>query len=128
MTRQTLLTTAEAAAQAARFLDSMKGENILILDVARICNFTSYFLVATATSSPHLRAMAARLEREMREQGVRADNVAPGDGVSWIVLDFGDFVVHLFSAEAREYYRLEALWHDARTVPWTPMEQPTQAL
>ncbi|HPS01142.1 MAG TPA: ribosome silencing factor [Candidatus Sumerlaeota bacterium] len=124
MTRQTELTTAEAVAQAARFLDSMKGENILILDVARICNFTSYFVVATATSSPHLRALAARLERDMREQGVRPDNVAPGDGVSWIVLDFGDFVVHLFSGEARDYYRLEALWHDARTVPWTPMVQP----
>jgi len=128
LTRQTLLTTAEAADQAARFLDPMKGESILILDVASICNFTSYFLVATATSSPHLRAMAARLERELREQGLRPDNVATGDGVSWIVLDYGDFIVHLFSAEAREYYRLEDLWHDARTVPWTPMEPPVRPL
>jgi ribosome-associated protein len=126
LTRQTELTTEEAVAQAARFLDAMKGENILILDGPA-------FVTSPATlwwrppPLPPPACPAARLERDMREQGVRPDNVAPGDGVSWIVLDFGDFVVHLFSAEARDYYRLEALWHDAKVVPWAPIEQPVPA-
>lgn len=109
----------EMAVASARLMDEQKAENIRVLNVAKTCNFTDYFILATANSSLQLRALGGKLQRELRERGRRPMGVAGLEAASWLVLDYGDMVIHVFSAEARDYYRLEDLWGDAEKVDWT---------
>ena len=113
------MTSRELAVAAARLMDDQKAEDILILDMEGVCNFTSFFVIATASSSPQLRAMGGRIRRDMRDRGFRPTGIAGVDSASWLVLDYADLVIHVFSAEARDYYRLENLWRDALPVDWT---------
>lgn len=111
------MNTLEKACVAARTADAMKNENIVVLDVTGLCNFTDYFVVATCSASTLLRGTAHRIERDLREAGERpfADNLA---STAWMLLDYGDLVVHLFTPEARKYYRLEELWEGAKICEW----------
>lgn len=108
----------ELAILAARLIDDMKAENIQVLDVREICNFTNFFVLATATSSPQLRAVAQHVQRRLRERGERPISGGDIDTSTWIALDYYDVVVHIMSAEARDYYNIESLWQDAETVEW----------
>ena len=108
----------DLAISIAHLIDDLKGQRIRILDVSEACNFTSYFVLATAMSSPQIRAIAGRVQRDLRDRGIRPIGVAGVDTDSWAVLDFGDIVVHVFSLEAREHYNLENLWHDGTVVEW----------
>lgn len=114
----------EKGINVARLIDEHKGENINVLDVDTVCNFTSVFVVASANSSPQLRALAGRVQRKMREWGHRPIGVSGSGTTSWVVLDFADIVVHLFNVEAREYYRLEELWKDATPIIWEDPSAP----
>jgi len=108
----------DKAVEVARIADDQKAEAIVALDVKGQCNFTDFFVVATCDSSVQLRAVSRRIQHELREIGCRpiADNDTASH--SWVIVDYGDVVVHLFSTESREYYRLESLWADARRVDW----------
>ena len=87
-----------------------------------MCNFADYFVIATCNSTLQLRGLGHKIERELRESGVRPFKVAGYDTTTWIVQDYGDVVVHLFSVEAREHYRLENLWRDAPRIDWATMD------
>ncbi len=115
--------TLQPVLQAACLIDEMKGVDVTVLDISKLCSFTDYFVIGTGTSSSQLRALSSRVERTMREQGCKAIGASGGDSESWIVLDFGDFLVHLMSEEARDHYRLEALWQDADIVNWQEHKQ-----
>lgn len=108
----------EKAIQIARLADENKAGQIRILDVSRFCNFTDIFVIATCGSSLQLRSLGRRIEKELREEGERPISCAGYDTTSWVVLDYADVVVHLFSAEAREYYRIDRLWRDGVEVDW----------
>ena len=106
------------ATTIARLADEQKASQILTLDVKAVCNFADYFVIATCRSTLHLRAVANRVVREMRELGHRPLTGVEYETTRWIVADFGDVVVHLFTREARDYYRLETLWQDGEKVDW----------
>jgi len=106
----------EKALAIARIADENKASDIRILDVGRLCNFTDIFVIATCASAPQLRAVGHKIERRMREAGDRAISAVGYETTSWVVADFGDVVVHLFSPEAREYYRLDRLWRDGKGI------------
>lgn len=97
-------------------LEDKKGEDILLLDIKDVASFTDYFVICTGTSDRMLDALAdgtlegvrARHRKRGRKQG------RPSDG--WVVVDYGDVVVHLFSPEQREYYDLEDLWQDGKVL------------
>jgi ribosome-associated protein len=110
--------TSEKAALAARIADEHKADNIAVLDVTGICNFTDCFVVLSCASSLQLRGIAHRIERGLREHGVRTISSSGYNTSGWIVLDYGDVVIHLFHPETRGYYRLESLWADAKKVKW----------
>ncbi|HOW65809.1 MAG TPA: ribosome silencing factor [Candidatus Paceibacterota bacterium] len=94
--------------------DDKKAENLTILDVRKLTSVTDYFVMATATSEPHLRAIMDEITGRLREEHQlrpRAiDGVMP---TQWIVLDYTDVIVHLMRSEIREHYALEDFWGDA---------------
>jgi ribosome-associated protein len=91
-------------------LEQKKGEDILLLDIREIADFADYFVLCTGTSDRMLQALADDLTEQVRKQQQvqsRKEGIAQ-DG--WILVDFGDVIVHLFSPDRRDYYRLEDLW------------------
>jgi ribosome-associated protein len=109
--------TLEKAYHAARIADAMKADNISVLDVTGNCNFTDCFVVATCSASTLLRSTAHRIQKDLRDLGVRPmdENLT---SASWMLLDYGDIVVHLFHPDARKYYNLEGLWSGAKPLDW----------
>lgn len=93
-----------------------KAEDVVILDVRGLSSVTDYYLVATGTSSPHLKALVVETERALEAAGRRCYRRAGTPESQWIVADYVDLVVHIFAPDPRAYYALERLWNDAREV------------
>lgn len=99
------------------FADNKKAENIIILDVHDLSSVTDYFVIASGTSEPHLRAIVDEITDQLRDgPGVRPCAVDGTVHGAWVVLDFFDVIVHIMRQEARERYDLESLWGDAARV------------
>lgn len=99
------------------FADNKKAENIVILDVRKISSVTDYFVIASGTSQPHLRAIVEEITGKLRdENGVRPNAVDGTVHGVWVVLDFFDVIVHVMRQDVRERYDLEGLWGDAARV------------
>ena len=97
--------------------DDKKAEDITILDVRKLSSVTDYFVIASGTSEPHLRAIVDEISDQLRdEHGVRAKAVDGTLKAAWVVLDYFDVIVHVMRADVRERYDLEALWGDAPRV------------
>ena len=95
---------------------SKKGEDVVILDVRGLSTVTDYYLVATANNKPHLKALTTEIESSLEKEGVRAYRVGGSPDSEWVVVDYFDAVIHLFTVNTREYYALEQLWSDAKRV------------
>ncbi|MBA3014005.1 MAG: ribosome silencing factor [Proteobacteria bacterium] len=103
-----------------------KGENIVVLDVQKISGFTDYFLIMEGRSTRHVQGLATALEQQMsrkRLTNAKAEGLEEGQ---WVLLDFGDVIVHIFYHEARQVYDLEGLWHDAPRVDLTSLATSTE--
>jgi ribosome-associated protein len=99
------------------FADNKKAENITILDVRKLSSVTDYFVIASGTSEPHLRAIVDEITDELREKhGVRPRAVDGTIRTAWVVLDYFDVIVHVMRRDMREYYDLDGLWGDAARV------------
>lgn len=96
-----------------RAIDDLKGRDILVLDLRGLSEATDYFVVASGTSDAHVRGLAESVLEKLHRRGVRAHHVEGLPGGRWVLLDFVDFVVHLFHPESRSFYQLERLWSDA---------------
>lgn len=90
-----------------------KAQEVTLLDLHGISTATDFFIVATGTSDTHVSSIADHVINEMRAQGVRPTNVEGQRGGRWVLIDYFDFVVHVFHPAAREFYQLEHLWGDA---------------
>ena len=99
-------------------LDSKKGENIVVLRVTDVSSVTDYMILCTGLNNPHLRALADEVAKQLRLETppVAAHRRAGSVESEWLVLDYFDFVVHLFTPQMRAYYALEQLWKDAPVV------------
>jgi len=99
------------------FADNKKAENIVVLDVRDLSSVTDYFVIASGTSEPHVRAIVDEITDQLRrEHGVRPRAVDGKVNGAWVVLDFLDVIVHVMRPEARTRYDLEGLWGDAARV------------
>lgn len=114
----------EEVAACARLIDEKKGEEIAILDTRRY-TLVDYFLIATAQSGRHLKALAEEIERLLKRRRAAPCRAEGTPQSGWILVDAGDFVVHLFLPETRRYYDLEMLWGDVPRVAWDA--RPTAA-
>ncbi|CAN5412221.1 ribosome silencing factor [soil metagenome] len=102
---------ARACAAAA---SDKKAEDIVILDMQGVSNFTDYFVICSATSEPQLKAIATAIREQVRTDLARRPNSEDGFPTSqWVVLDYGEVIIHLFHTDKRELYGLENLWSDA---------------
>ena len=100
------------------FADNKKAEDIIVLDVRKLSSVTDFFVIASGSSEPHLRAILEEITHRLREEhDVRPRAVDGTVHGAWVVLDFFDVIVHLMRAEVRERYDLEGLWGDAPRVP-----------
>ncbi|MCX7990348.1 MAG: ribosome silencing factor [Aquificaceae bacterium] len=97
-------------------LEDKKAEDVVVLDVSRHTNIADYFLIATANSPVHAKAILKHLLEELQKRSVRPDHVEGGEESGWILLDFIDIIVHVFLREWREYYDLEWLYSSAERV------------
>lgn len=103
---------------AARAADSKKATDVRILDLREVTTFADYFLICTGTSSRQTRAIWDEIVLQIKEQtGEKAINVEGYENGEWVLGDFGDLIIHVFTEEKREYYQLERLWRDAKDVP-----------
>ena len=112
-----------AATAAAAAIADKKGVDITLLDVSELLVVTDLFLIATGTSTRHVRTLIEAVEESLRLRFARRPLRREGeDRARWVLLDYGDFVVHVFDDETRSYYELERLWADA---PSFDVEQAT---
>ena len=96
-----------------KVLDDKKAEDLKVLDVRGRSPITNYFIIATATSEPHLHALANELDKTLKELGVKSVGREYNHGSGWVVVDGFDFMAHIFLPEQRGMYGIEALWKDA---------------
>lgn len=98
-------------------LDAKKVDNLQVLYVGAVSSITDYLVLGTATSEPHLRALRVELEKVIDAEKAKILGIDTGQGSGWTVVDAFDVMVHLFTPENRDKYRLELLWRDAEVVP-----------
>ena len=115
MIKETIMTVPalELARLARVALEEKKGRNIVLLDVRDISNLTDYALIVTGSSGPQLKALAVGVQQALKKVGMQAYRHAGTSDSGWVVLDYVDVVIHMFSAEARIYYAVETLWEKA---------------
>lgn len=102
-----------APQRAARAALAKKATDVVILDLRKVTEFTDYFVLASAASQRQIVAVADAVTEAMREQGLRPAHIEGYPRQEWILLDYGDFVVHLFTPRTRAFYDLERLWGGA---------------
>ncbi len=108
----------EHARICARIADDNRGNNILLLDVRQATPLVDYLVIATAVSRRQSHAIASEIDQEMKKLDEHKLGLEGSEEGRWILVDYGDFVVHVFSAEARTYYALEEIWGDAIRLEW----------
>jgi ribosome-associated protein len=102
--------------RAATMCLDLKANHVVMLDLDKVSNATDYFLIASGNSDTHVRAIAEHVMDEMKKEGVRAHHVEGLAQGRWVLIDYVDFVVHVFHPTLRDFYQLERLWGDARIV------------
>lgn len=107
------LSSEEKVRLMATIADAVRAEDIQALDLRELTIISDYFLICTGKSSIQLRAISDRIEERLRERGYRKLRVEGYQDATWILMDYGDVVVHIMAAEQRSFYSLEELWKDA---------------
>jgi ribosome-associated protein len=115
---------AELAQRAAAVALDHKANDVVVLSLKGVSDMTDYFVIASGTSDTHVRALGNSIQEELGKDGARAHHVEGLQQGRWVLLDYVDFVVHLFHPSLRAFYQLERLWSDAQIVPLTA--QPAQ--
>jgi ribosome-associated protein len=104
----------EALRLALTAVEDKKAFDIVLLDISKVASFASYFLMCSGDSSRQIQAIADEVEKKLKENGKRPNHVEGYRHAEWILMDYVDIVVHVFSKSARAYYDLERLWRDGK--------------
>ncbi len=99
---------------ALKAADDKKAYDLLALDISEIATFANYFLFCTGDSSRQIQAIADEIEKQLKAVGMRSSHIEGYQNSEWILMDYFDLVVHIFSKEARAFYDLERLWRDGK--------------
>ena len=109
------LQTRQQVARAVKAIEGKKGEDVVILEMDKNSGaFTDYFVVCSGTNPRQIQAIADDVQKQMQEAGQRPNSVEGYTQAEWVLLDYVDFVLHVFSERARKFYDLERLWKSAR--------------
>jgi len=102
---------------AMRLASEKKATDLRALDLREIASFAEFFIIASAANQRQVQAICDEITEQLKKQlGTRPVRVEGYSGAEWVLMDYGDFIVHIFNKEAREFYDLERLWRDARRV------------
>ena len=121
MTHSSLRPEIRSAVEAAQ---DKQAVDITVLKL--LGAFADYFLLASGRSQPQIKAISEAIEERLRRDGLRLTHREGKPGAEWVLLDYGDFVVHIFSERARQYYDLERLWRTAERVDFPPPARPAE--
>jgi ribosome-associated protein len=116
------------ALRCRELADNKKAENLIVLDVRKLSSVTDYFVIASGTSEPHLRAIFNEITDQLAADGVRPRATDGSVHGAWVVLDYFDVIVHIMRADVRERYDLESLWGDALQVRPPVRRAPKRAV
>lgn len=111
---------AGVARRAAALCVDNKAEEVILLDLHGVTDMTDFFVVASGTSDTHVRSVARHVMDGLADEGVRAQSVEGLSQGRWVLLDYVDFVVHVFHPSSRAFYQLERLWGDAPALAVSP--------
>jgi ribosome-associated protein len=106
----------ELARQAVDAASDKQASNIVLLDVRDICSFADYFVICSGESGRQIRTIIDEIEKTLKQQGVLPHHREGGTDSGWLLLDYTDVIIHIFSTEERDYYKLDDLWQNAKTV------------
>lgn len=109
------MTELELAKEIVKVLDKKKGMDIKLIEISEHSIVADYFVIVTGTSNTHVKALADEVEYEISQKGIEPHHIE-GRATGWILLDYSSVLVHVFTGESREYYNLERLWQDAKTI------------
>ncbi len=108
-----MLNSLEAAQLCARAADGKKAFEILVLDLRKLTTICDYFVICSGSNSTQVGAIVEGIGQELAKAGVHASHVEGATGANWVLMDYGDVVVHVFEEQTRVYYSLEKLWGEA---------------
>jgi ribosome-associated protein len=110
----------KSLSQAVRAAQDKKAEDIVVLNISTLCSFTDHFIICTGNSSRQVQAIADGVEERLRKHLLRPAHIEGYGQGEWVLLDYMDFVVHVFTPKAREFYDLERLWRGAKRLEIPP--------
>lgn len=114
------MTPFEQAVESAKILSDKKANNLSVIKIEEVSSLADYMVIATGNNSTHVKALADELEFQLKGMGKPVHHIEGHRSDSWILLDYTDVIVHVFSDEAREHYSLDHLWQDGESVDLTP--------
>ncbi len=103
----------ELARRLVDLLSDRQAEEVTLLDIRQVADFTDFFIIATALNARHMGALIVAFEKDLAREGIKALRREGEDDSGWVLVDYGDVIVHLFAPEERAFYNLEALWRRA---------------
>lgn len=106
----------QAANDAAHALDQKFGKDIVVLDISDISTIADYFVITSAGNPNQVQAMVSGVEEAMDKHGISLSHIEGMQRADWVLMDYGDIIVHIFNEESRAFYDLERTWRDARQV------------
>lgn len=110
------MTSKELACKAVKILDKKKAVNIKMVGIKDISVLTDYFVIATGTSSTHVKSLADEVEFALKGEGIKPAHTEGYRSNSWVLLDYGGIIVHIFTEDARSFYDLDHLWQDGEDI------------
>lgn len=113
------------ALRAAELASELKATDIVVLDLRGVTDMTDYFVIASGTSDTHVRAVAEHVQEGLKKVGIATSMTEGLTQGRWALLDYADCVIHVFHPSLRQYYQLERLWSDAKSVPLDHTISPT---
>ncbi len=111
-----LLDPGQLARAVVDIASDKKASDVILLDIRGVTTIADYFVICTGNNRRQIQAIADAIDEQLGEQGAKVLHREGVAEVGWILLDFGDVIVHIFGPKEREYYRLESLWSEAKTV------------
>ena len=114
----------EKAILCARAALDHKAIDLVILEVKKLSSFTDYFVITSGNSDRQVQAIASHIEEKLKKEGIHPLGVEGKQKGTWVLLDYGDVVIHVFYNPMREFYDLERLWSDAPRVDLPPFRRP----